>query len=160
MSAKYTPSEKDVQRFWNKVDKSGGDDACWLWTAATRSNGYGQMELLGRIWKAHRIAYTLAYGEIPDGLVICHSCDCPKCCNPAHLWAGTHADNTRDMDAKGRRVTLRIYGDANKLCKVSDAKVLEIRERYASGGVTQKALAKEYGVSRRFIWSVVHHRSR
>jgi hypothetical protein len=76
------------ERFWAKVDKSGGPSACWLWTAST-NKGYGQLEIDGRPEGAHRIAYKLSIGPIPNGLSVCHSCDNPPCCNPSHLFLGS-----------------------------------------------------------------------
>jgi hypothetical protein len=93
------------ERFWQHVDMSGGLFACWPWTGATFHWGHGAVKVNGRPWGAHRIAWELTRGPIPDGLLICHHCDNPPCCNPAHLFVGTHThlDNVRDMDAKGRR---------------------------------------------------------
>ncbi len=84
-------------RFWDHVRKA---DGCWLWTACIMRK-YG----VYRRWRAHRVAYALTNGPIPAGSVVCHTCDTPTCCNPAHLVLGTQLDNIRDMDRKGRRVT-------------------------------------------------------
>jgi hypothetical protein len=88
-------------RFWSKVEI--GDD-CWLWTAATTHDGYG---LLGRpggrgMVTVHRLAWVIAFGPIPTGMHVLHTCDTPPCVNPAHLWLGTNADNIADKVAKGR----------------------------------------------------------
>lgn len=92
-------------RFWPKVDKSGGQDGCWEWkgcTDNTRNGGYGMFTMDYRSHRAHRIAYELTHGPIPDGLVACHHCDNPRCCNPSHLFIGTVADNNADRERKGR----------------------------------------------------------
>jgi hypothetical protein len=90
------------RRFWGRVDKSAGPDACWPWTGSRRGGGYGRVTVNGRSTSASRVAYELTHGTIPDGKHVCHTCDNPPCCNPAHLWVGTPADNTRDMLSKGR----------------------------------------------------------
>lgn len=88
--------EPAIARFWKKVDKSGGPDACWLWTAAKEHSGHGALSYKNKLMQAHRVAYVLAHGSIPDGLIICHRCNVPACVNPSHLYAGTHQDNMRD----------------------------------------------------------------
>jgi hypothetical protein len=92
--------------FWNHV-AVGGLDECWPWAAA-KADGYGRFKIEGRLYSAHRIAYTLARGVIPPGTgyhgtIVMHACDNPACCNPLHLKLGTNRDNVRDMVAKGRR---------------------------------------------------------
>lgn len=101
-----TLTRKQVARFWSKVDRSG--DGCWLWTAGRYKHGYGMFHA-GRfrdgrqdVRHAHRLAYELTHGDVPDGLVVKHACDNPPCCNPAHLSVGTQADNLREMRERGR----------------------------------------------------------
>lgn len=94
------------KRFWSKVDKSAGDDACWLWTAST-THRYGQIATYQngkrKITQAHRIAWVFSNRtDIPDGMFICHHCDNPTCVNPKHLFIGTVQDNVDDMLRKGR----------------------------------------------------------
>jgi hypothetical protein len=95
-------TEKDVARFWGNVAKTDNPNDCWLWTAHCISDGYGSMRVGGKETLAHRISWTIAYGEIPDGLSVCHHCDRPPCCNPNHLWLGTHKENMDDRERKGR----------------------------------------------------------
>lgn len=97
--AKFTASLAD--RFWSKVDKRGPDE-CWPWAAhCRRRDGRGCFSLKGVSRPAPRVAFILTHGVEPSGYA-CHTCDNPKCCNPAHLWDGTHSENMRDMSLKGR----------------------------------------------------------
>lgn len=80
----------DADRFWAKVDKT---DNCWLWTATVNANGYGQAWFESRLQLAHRVAYQLVVGPIPDGLSLDHLCRTPGCVNPAHLEPVTHREN-------------------------------------------------------------------
>lgn len=88
-------------QFWRSV-AVGEPYSCWEWQCARQLNGYGHLSFHGETTSAHRVAYELAHGPIPDGLIICHRCDNPPCCNPAHLFIGTHKDNTQDAVTKGR----------------------------------------------------------
>lgn len=94
-----------VDRFAARV-AFAGEDECWLWqgsrTKWRMSYGVFWDPLLGREVRAHRRAYELTFGPIPDGLIVRHKCDVPLCCNPYHLEVGTHADNSRDMVERGR----------------------------------------------------------
>lgn len=96
-------------RFWSYVDQSGGPDACWPWMRSVDRQGYGRQVVDGHGWGAHRIAWTLTRGPIPDGLVTCHHCDNPPCCNPAHLFVGTQRENLADMKRKGRSTASRTH---------------------------------------------------
>jgi len=87
-----------AERLWSKVTKT---ETCWTWTGARNRKGYGEIGAKGRVQKAHRIAWELTYGPIPEGLDVLHHCDNPPCCRPDHLFLGTDADNMADMMAKG-----------------------------------------------------------
>jgi hypothetical protein len=149
---------------------------CHVWTARTNSWGYGEFWFDGKHEKAHRVAFLLTNGRWPEPLGL-HHCDNPPCCNQAHLFEGTHADNMRDRNAKGRagllpkgnshwsrlhperrargdRSGARLYperrprGERHGNSKLTDQAVLDMRAEYARGGVTQKELAERSGMSR------------
>lgn len=99
------------ERFWAKVDKG---DGCWEWTGGRANRGYGHVEpVRGQNRSAHRVSWELTNGPIPDGLWVLHRCDNPPCVRPSHLFLGTHADNMRDMEAKGRGKHPVLFGPLN-----------------------------------------------
>lgn len=124
---------------------------CWEWKGALDNNGYGQMSVnRGRPWKAYRIAYE-AWVKMPaDNVDICHTCDNPPCINPAHLFEGTRQINVADAMSKMRHV----HGERQNH-KLKDVQVSEIRRRYAAGGVSQRVLSIEYGVTQSQISQIV-----
>jgi len=155
-------------RFWRHVDTSGD---CWLWQASVDTSGYGQISNgAGRLVMAHRLSYELAHGPIPPGRLVCHKCDTPRCVNPAHLFLGSHVDNAADMVAKGRSArgdasSARLHperrprGATHPKARLTEAQVVDLRQRYAAGTTTQRALAREYGVSRATIVAALERRS-
>lgn len=100
---KITLSPKDIIRLWSKI-QTGPLKNCWPWLAGTDNAGYGRINIAGKNRKASRVVYTLVYGHTP--LFVCHACDNPLCCNPAHLWAGTVTDNNQDAKVKGRTISI------------------------------------------------------
>jgi len=147
-----TMTEKDKDRFWSKVDKSGGPDSCWPWMAARlKPLGYGIFMLSGKTVRANRVSLTLEIGSIPDELNACHHCDNPPCCNQAHLFAGTMKQNLQDASSKGRCAVQRYpgltQGENNGSAKLNDLQVLEIFHSSKQSVV----LAKQYGVDRQSI---------
>jgi hypothetical protein len=141
------------ERLWKYVDERG-EDECWLWRGAVRRRGYGVFSLNGRSVVAHRLAYELATGEAPGEKLVCHRCDNPRCCNPAHLFLGTHTDNVRDMLEKGRGRPPR--GEQHHSAKLTVTAVREIRRRRAAGEKLVD-LAREYGVGDARLSVIVNH---
>lgn len=91
-----------AERFWEKVAVAEPHE-CWPWTGARSGPGlYGKVRVDRQTVKAHRVAYELAVGPIPEGLWVLHACDNPPCCNPAHLSLGTHLENQRQKAERGR----------------------------------------------------------
>lgn len=121
-------------RFWSKVEILG-PDKCWNWTAKKFYDGYGRFWYKGSI-QAHRIAWLLTYGPIPKGLCTLHHCDNGACCNSSHLFLGTKADNAIDMVQKGRQHSQKLTAEQIKAIKIELVK-----------GITQRILAKKYGVT-------------
>jgi hypothetical protein len=120
--------------------------------------GYGQIGRGGRgsgMTYAHRVSYELAHGPIPAGMCVCHRCDNPPCCNPAHLFLGTLGDNNRDSKEKGRTAS----GERNGQVKLTDEEVRQIR-RLHSQGATQRALAFLFGVQFMQVSRIVNFQSR
>ena len=145
---------KTVQeRFESKFSKT---DGCWEWTGCKDRCGYGQIKIAGRMHSAHRTAYQLYVGIIPDGLCVCHQCDNPSCVRPDHLFLGTNADNMQDCITKGRFKYLvrNQAGESNKSAKLTIAQVQTIRAMYKQG-VSQRKLAREFGVAQSNISMIV-----
>lgn len=140
-------------RFWSKVHPEALS-GCWLWHGAITGSGYGAFQAESRrLVGAHRHAYELCHGPIPTGMVVRHKCDVRACVNPDHLETGTHADNIRDRDERGRHWAPQ--GEDNGRSKLTAAQVLEIRAKYAFGDRTQQDLADEYGVSNQLVSCIV-----
>lgn len=137
-----------AERFWSKVDKSGAPNQilgtpCWRWRGRMTPGGYGCFTLRHGVPRvAHRVAWMLSVGEIPDGAYLCHHCDNPPCVNPGHLFIGDAKANYDDMVAKGRR---RAVGGGT-VPRLNDAAALSASARVASGE-TVTAVAASLGVS-------------
>jgi hypothetical protein len=150
--------EIKMDRFWDKVDKRGEDD-CWEWTATKIHNGYGHFKLNGRLQLAHRVAYILTCGDIPDvdgadyrGTCVLHRCDNRACCNPKHLFIGTHLDNMADMIKKGR--DNKSCGEDHPAAKLTESDVFSVRRLYDDGWF-QYEIAKLFGVGKTAISDII-----
>lgn len=145
-------------RFWPKVNKQGGND-CWEWTAHCLSSGYGWFAVRTGVSRtAHRVSAVLhgLLDSFDSHLHVLHSCDNPKCVNPAHLFVGTNADNVADRVAKGRTGWRAQPGPANGMSKLVASQVLFIRGLYASGKFSQSQLGCAFGVRQTTILKIVN----
>ncbi len=133
----------DVEkRFWEKVDIRSNEE-CWNWTAGKQSKGYGSFGIgNGKTALAHRVAYELTYGEIPEGLCVRHINHNKLCMNPSHLRLGTIADNNRDMVEAGRQAK----GMKNGRSKLIDEYIVLMRSDFQAKEKTIKELAEEYDI--------------
>lgn len=149
--AMYRPGEFE-EVFWSKVDR-GGPGECWLWQGTQFRDGYGRVSKYAGETRAHRIAFILVNGLILEGLSIMHTCDTPLCCNPAHLVAGTPAENSADMVQKNRQRAA--CGSAHGQAKLDEEKVAEIRRLWRANFFNQRQLAERFDVSQVLIGKIV-----
>lgn len=149
---RYTGKRGD---FWSKVDVSAGLEGCWPWMGAMmrHRDERGYLKRKGKSIYAHRMAYMLACGDIPDGMHVCHHCDNTICCNPRHLFVGTQRENIADRDRKGRCRARGPAGERNGRAKLTVEMVLEIRRQ--APGCSQRALANKFGVSQAAVRLIV-----
>lgn len=159
-ATKIRTQDNPITRFWMKVNKEGAIHPynpklgkCWEWLASKNKKGYGHFGFNGACWQAHRISWIFSYGEIPNDLLVLHSCDNPMCVRPDHLFLGTHQDNSDDKIKKGRQ------GKPIQKNKLTHFQADEIRMRYAAKELDQYQLAKEYGVCQRTINNIIHRRT-
>ena len=145
-------------RFWSKVEVRGPLQ-CWPWKAGRSRKGYGLFRLDGRSITASRAAWIITFDERPpDDVLVCHRCDNPPCCKPAHLFIGTPADNVADRNAKGRTVSVARPGESSPAAKLRASTVLAVRYAHEAGA-SMKELAVAHGVHPNTIQSIVSGRS-
>lgn len=144
ISARLILTAEDL---WSCVDIKGPDD-CWLWMKAVNRYGYGDVAFRGKRTNASRAAYFLNHPKADESLVVCHTCDNPKCCNPKHLWLGTAGDNVRDCNKKGRgkgQFTEKM-GAAHPryLAKLTEELVIYARKLHYIDGISQSEIARRF----------------
>lgn len=139
------------QRMWSRIIIV--DSGCWEWCGATDRDGYGKLRYRGEI-SAHRSAWTMCYGKIPESKWILHKCDNPRCCNPLHLFLGDSTDNVMDMVSKGRNS----HGDSHACAILNSGDIVQIK-RLAMQGIKQSSMASLFKVHPSTINHVIHHRT-
>lgn len=138
------------EKFWSNVEKT---DTCWFWKAGTSKQGYGQFSVNLKQKYTHRISWEIAYGDIPRGQEVLHTCDNPSCVRPEHLFLGTQNDNMQDCIRKGRHVDPPHFsGEDHPSSKLTLEQVREIRSNV--GNNTQAELARKFGITRMAIWNI------
>lgn len=160
------PCDSYKKRFEAKITKRGPDE-CWEWRGSKTIEGYGRFGIGTTLYLSNRIAWVIENGPIPDGMLVLHSCDNPRCCNTNHFFLGTHLTNTRDKLAKGRgnhakgdRQARRLHpelfpiGEDHYCCRFKESDVREIR-RLADEGFILRDIAKDRGVSYNAIRKIV-----
>jgi len=157
-----------VERFWNKINKNGPlcqrlGTKCWLWVGAT-SGGYGVFRFGDKTQLAHRVAWVLSYGSLPEWtgdmkttVIVRHDCDTPLCCNPEHLRTGHQSDNGRDKQLRAR--ARGAFGVRNGNGKLSDDQIAELFS-LRKQGYTQKEVATRLGVSQPHVSDIEKRKKR
>lgn len=142
-------------RFWSKVQFTSD---CWIWKAAVFDDrGYGKFPLTPtKLVRAHRYAFEIGNGPIPEGQIVCHKCDNPSCVKPDHLFLGTYKDNAQDRDKKGRAGVRR--GELNPMAKVTTEDVHKIRKLYNHKICSQRVLGILFNVSQGTIHNIVREK--
>ena len=145
------------ERLFRHVEKT---DSCWNWTGRLVGKGYGRVGLGGAGAKeilAHRLSYQMHKGPIPEGMVVMHKCDNPRCVNPDHLDAGTQSQNIKDAFSRGRKLmpTKKARGEECGASKLMEADVLNIRESKLSFS----KLAAAYGVNKSTIERIKYRKT-
>ena len=150
------------ERFWSKTrvnkEHEWGGTPCVDWTASKTPNGYGKFYCEGSHIGAHRVAFELTNGEIADGLHVLHQCDRPECVNPEHLFLGTHTDNMRDKESKGRGGDRSRRGEKNGTAILRDEDVRLIKRfierhppRFGGAGGQLTFLCRWFDVTKRIM---------
>lgn len=150
------------ERLFSKISRSTSDQ-CWPWNGCRNKKGYGMIALPGKgngVLLTHRAAWMVTNGDIPKGILVCHHCDNPPCCNPSHLFLGTNSQNQQDSIRKGRR-PIQYYGPKGEkhfASKLTDQIVRDARRRNECGESGMK-LANEYGVCFQTIYYAISRKT-
>ena len=143
------------ERFLYRIEKLVGVDGCWEWPGALTGKGYGVIQegsAGSKLLLAHRVSYQVLNGDIPDGMLVMHTCDNTTCVNPDHLVLGTHSDNALDAVAKGRKfIPSPGKGEQNPLSKLTLEQAKFIK---ANPQMKHTELADMFGLSPNCIRSV------
>jgi len=147
------PAMTDLSRWqslWANIDVREPNE-CWMWRNPHK-RGYVRIRWGdGPMQAAHRLAYEAAYGIAPGPLLVCHHCDNPGCCNPAHLFLGTQDDNLKDMASKGRST----HGEKQPNAKLTPGAVRLMRAMWCTGEYAQRVLSGIFGIAQSHVSDIV-----
>lgn len=152
---KTLTKEQAISKFWSRV-RIGEGDGCWEWIGG-KGKGYGAQWFSGKLWLAHRLMYVFSKGEIPEGMMVCHSCDNPGCVNPSHLWIGTNSDNQKDASQKGRSNHPDYAGEKNPRSKITEKDVLTIRKLGEEGKLSRAEISEMFSLSQSQIDRIIYY---
>lgn len=150
--ASHRPVPGHRERFWANV-AIGAPDECWPWRRA-KPGKYGFFQADRRCTHAHRYAWIFTHSDIDTGICVCHKCDNPPCCNPNHLFLGSHAENAADKVAKGRQSRATTHGRA----RLTTSQVREIRAMYRAGQLP-RLIAQALGLNLSTVACVAYGRT-
>ena len=146
-----TPQE----RFWSHVSVSELIEECWSWTLQRDRDGYGRLTWFRKRRGAHQIAYELHHGVSVAGKSVCHRCDNPACCNPFHLYLGTHQQNMQDRNQRQRTAS----GERNGRARLTWPLVREIRAAYKPFKCSAPKLAEQFGVNIHVVKDIIANKT-
>lgn len=130
---------------------------CWEFRGPKHRQGYGRIKINNTAELVHRLAYEAWVGPIPEGLIVRHKCDNPPCINPEHLETGTHKDNSDDKIERGRQAARS--GEDHYGAKLTWREVREMRTTYKANGVSERDLARRYGVGRTTVSKILKYKT-
>jgi len=147
-------NKKDLDRFLNKINIKSKTE-CWVWNGGKSNYGYGHFWYNGKTYGAHRMSYRIHNKNFPKKLFILHSCDNPSCVNPSHLFTGTHIENMRDRERKGRGDAAKRIGERNPVHKLKDSEVKDIIKKYSSN-MSQTKIAKIFKINQCHVSRIIN----
>lgn len=151
----FTLDVRAVRKLWERIEidpKTG----CWLWKPGLEKNQYGYYQIGERKIRVHRLMYWMFVKSIERGMFICHRCDRPPCCNPAHLFEGSPVDNMQDAKKKGRlNEETQLKPGEHNIQAVLTADVVLLIRKMAEKGTGSRPIARELGLPRTTVQDVI-----